>query len=224
MSEETYNKAIRAYNKLLKIYPNDRDGNFNLGLLYCYNLEQWDRAIERFEVLIQNNEQSSGPYVSQAVAYMAKGVYGEARGVLQNYHTRFPDEVWIHERISRVYLCQRRLDLARRQVEKALAIDSTSIYPSLIGDIYNYRGDVIRAENEYQKILKRKEPASQYYGRFRLAALYLSQRQFERSKEQLKQTIALAEKVRDTDQRISSHSYLAQLHFASGNPKKALEE
>jgi tetratricopeptide (TPR) repeat protein len=121
-------------------------------------------------------------------------------------------------------LCQGKSDLALREAEKALSVHPTSIYPSLVGDIYHCKGHLVRAEKAYQKILESEETASQYYGRFRLAALYLSQGRFEDSKRQLKKTSALAERVGDTQGQMWAHSYLAQLDLASGEPEEALEE
>lgn len=224
LSEKTYDKAIEAYNKLLEIYPEDWDGNFNLGTLFCYDLEQWDKAIQRFSVLVQNHAESGLPYVNQAEAYMAKGMYDEAGEVLKNYLISSPDEVWIREMLCHVYLCQGESDLALKEVEKALSVDSASVSPYVIGDIYHYRSDLIRVEKEYQRILEREEPISQYYGRWRLAALYLTQGKFEKAKTQLRQSTALAEKLGDTEQNIWSHSRLAQLYLASGNSDEALEE
>jgi serine/threonine protein kinase/Tfp pilus assembly protein PilF len=224
MSEKTYDKAIAAYNKLLEIYPEDWDGNFDLGTLFCCDLEQWDKAIERFRVLIQNHTENSLPYLNQAEAYMAKGMYDEAVEVLKNYLTSSPEEVGIREMLCNAYLCQGESDLALKEVEKALSIDSTSISPDVIGDIYYYRGDLFRAEKEYQRILDGEEPARQYDGWLRLAALYLSQGRFEKSKTQLRQSIALAEELGDTEQKMWSHSRLAYLHLASGSPEAALEE
>ena len=223
ISEETYDKAIKAYNSLLKVYPEDRCGNFNLGLLY-HDLEEWDEATQRFEVSIGNKEETSGPYVNQAEAYMAMGMYDKARRVLQDYLASFPDEVWVRAKISNAYLCQGKLDLALREAEKALSVDSTSIYPSLIGDISHCEGDLLTAEEAYQKILRREETANQYYGRLKLAALYLSQGRFEDSKREFKKTSAVAEKIGDTEGQMWAHSYLAQLHLASGDPEEAFED
>ncbi len=224
MSEKTYGKAIKANNKVLEIYPEDEAANYNLGILFCRDLEQWDKAIERFDVLIQNGAKAGDPYAYQALAYMAKGMYDRARNVLENYLSSSPNEGWIREKISQVYLSQGKLDLARRVAEEALDIDSASINPSLLGDIFLYQGDLSNAEREYEKMLNTEESASQYEARFRLAAWYLSQGRFGKSKEQVKHMIELSEKAGDLQRMIWSHSYLAQIHLASGNPDKALEE
>ncbi len=224
MSEKTYGKAIKAYNKVLEIYPEDEDANFNLGILFCRDLEQWEKAIERFDVLIQNGADAGDPYVYQAEAYMAEGLYDRARNVLENYLSRSPNEVWIREEMSQVYLSQGKLDLAQKETEESMHIDSTYINPSLLGDIFLYQGDLGKAEREYERMLNTEEITSQYEARSRLAALYLSQGRFEKSKEQVKYIGELAEKAGDLERIIRSHSYLAQIHLASGNPDKALKE
>lgn len=224
MSEQTYNEAINSYNKLLKNYPQDRDANLDLGLMLCYDLEQWDKAIDRFEILIQNQEVSSKPYIAQAEAYMAKGMYNRGKEVLENYLKHFPDEIWIQESISNLYLCQGNLGLAQSEAEKALSNNPLSVSPSLMGDIYHCSGDLIKAEKEYKKMLTDQEPTSEYHARFKLAALYLSQGKFEESKRMIKQMIALTKKNRDTEQKMWSHSYLARIHLASKNPNFALKD
>ncbi len=224
MSEETYDKAIDSYKKLLKNYPYDWDANLNLGLMFCYDLEQWDKAIDRFEVLIQNNEVSIEPYISQAEAYMAKGMYNRSKEILQNYLTTFPEEIWIHESISNLYLCQGKLDLALIEAERGLSKNPSSVSPFLMGDIYYCSGDLPEAEKEYNKMLRSQELTPKYHAGFRLAALYLSQGKFEESKKMLRKTIALAENIGDEEQKMWSRSYLAQVHLASGKPKAALQD
>ena len=223
MSEQTYDEAMDSFQKLLKNYPQDRDANLNLGLMFCYDLEQWDKAIDRFDMLIQNQEVSSEPYIAQAEAYMAKGMYNRAREVLENYLRSFPDQIWIQENISNLYLCQGNLSLALSEAEKALSKNPFSVSNSFMGDIYNCSGDLIEAEKAYQKMLTDQEPISEYHARFKLAALYLSQGKFEESKRMIKQTISLAEKIGDTEQKMWSYSYLARLHLASKNPSFALK-
>jgi serine/threonine protein kinase/tetratricopeptide (TPR) repeat protein len=219
MSEETYGEAIEEYNRLLELYPRDWDGNCMLGCLLSYDLERWDEAVRRFEVLIGDNAETSEPYVYQAEAYMALGMYDKAREVLRNCLSGFPEEVWVREKISTAYVCQRRLNLALKEAQ-----ETSSVRPSLLGDIYHYRGDLAKAEKQYQKLLAAKEPASRCHGRLRLAALYLLQARFEKSKEQLKLISAMAERAGAADWNIWSHSYLAQLHLASGQHDQALEE
>jgi serine/threonine protein kinase/tetratricopeptide (TPR) repeat protein len=224
MSEQTSNRTVQAYSQLLEIYPEDEEANLNLGFLWCYDLEQWDRAIERFEILIRNNPQTSVPYVHQAEAYMAKGMYDRARGPLETCLRLFPDEPWISHRISKAYLCEGELDSALAAIRGAWSVDPATDQHSLMGDIYHCSGDLARAEEIYSGTARTQIPTQQWRGYFRLAALYLSQGRFKDSKDQLKEAAAQARRTKDAEQKRRSHLYLAQVDLASGDPKEALKE
>ena len=224
MSEETHARAIESYERLLREYTGDRGANLNLGLMFCYDLEEWEKATDRFQALIQKNEVSGEPYVAQAEAYMARGMYNRGKEILSNYLTTFPDQVWIGESISNLYLCQGELELALREAGEALSKNPSSVSPSLLGDIYHCSGDLMKAEEEYNKMMEDQEPTSKYHTCFKLAALRLSQGEFEESKRMLKQAITLAEKMGEMERKMWSHFYLARVHLASGKPNHALEE
>ncbi len=224
MSEQTSNRTVQAYSQLLEIYPEDEEANLNLGFLWCYDLEQWDRAIERFEILIRNNPQTSVPYVHQAEAYMAKGMYDRARGPLETCLRLFPDEPWIGHRISKAYLCEGKLDSALAAIRGAWSVDPASDQYSLMGDVYHCSGDLARAEEIYSRTAQTQIPTQQWRGCLRLAALYLSQGRFKDSRNQLEEAAALARRTKDAEQKRRSHLYLAQVDLASGDPKEALKE
>ena len=223
-SETTYDKAIEAYNKLLQLYPDDLKGNNGLGNLYS-NLEEWDKAMERFEVLIKNKDEAYYPYSNQADAYMAKGLYDKAREVLENYINDFSDNAVIRLNLARNYLCQEKYDLALVEVDKAFSVNPADYYIFLIkGDIYSYKGDLIQAEKEYQKLLETEEQTAHLWGRGMLGGLYLLQGRFEKSKEQVKQGIELATKLGEMGWKSLFHTNLSYSHLQSGNHEEALEE
>ena len=223
-SEKTYDKAIEVYNKLLELYPDDVIGNQNLGYIYS-GLEQWDNAIERSEVNIRNKAETFYSYTNLAIAYGAKGFYNKAQEILEYYLNNFSDNASIRWRLARTYLCQGKYDLALVEVDKAFSLAPTD-YDNfwMKGDIYHCKGDLITAEKEYQKLLELEEQAAHLYGRDRLAALYLLQGRFEKSKNQIKQGIELAKKPGEKRWKSDFHSYLAYMHLKSGNPEEALKE
>jgi tetratricopeptide (TPR) repeat protein len=114
--------------------------------------------------------------------------------------------------------------LAQSEAEQALSVDPASIRPCEVGDICHCRGDLTRAEREYQRILEQKDPASRSYGWSRLAALYLSEGKFEKAKAQLLQASALADQVGDAERKMWLHLDLAQLNLARGKPSQAMDE
>ncbi len=183
-SEGKYDKAIEAFNKLVELYPEEKDPYINLALIYR-ELEEWKKSIERFEVLREKGEKSIFIYSNLAITYWYKNDYEKAEEVLKYYLNNFSDNVIINGILARNYLFQGEYDLALREVDKAISLDPT-YYRNLYikGDIYHIKGDLIEAEREYLKLLKADEQVAQRNGKSHLGALYLLKGKFEKSKEQ----------------------------------------
>jgi serine/threonine protein kinase/Tfp pilus assembly protein PilF len=223
-SEKTWDKSIGAYEKLLKLYPEDLIGNNNLGGIYM-GLEEWDKAIERLEVLIQNKDETFYPYYNLAYIFMAKGLYDKSREILEYYLDNFTDNTWIHNGLAMNYLCQGRYDLALAEVDKAFSLNP-ALYDNLElkGAIYHCRGDFVKSEREYQKLLETEEQGVHLAGLRKLGALYLLQGKLEESKSQLKHGIDLPKKVGRVGWKSGFHLALGYIHLRLGSPKEALEE
>lgn len=223
-SEKTYDKAIEAYDELLKIYPDDRIGNNNLGALYV-ELEEWDKAIPLLEVNINNKYESASSFQAIAYSYAAKGLYDKAIDVLELYLNDISDNAFSRFNLADNYLYQGKYNLAQAEAAKAFSLDPKHYYNSLIkGDISNYKQDLINAEKEYLKLLETEEPKAYEEGTKRLGALYLLQGMFEKSKEQVKQGIALAGMLGETEWSSWFHLYLAYMYLKSKNLEEALKE
>ena len=223
-SESTFDKAIKAYDELLEIYPDDFIGNNNLGELYV-DLEDWNKAIQLFDVNIQNKVEAVNSYKHIAYSYAAKGLYDKARDILEFYLSDISDNAFIRFNLADNYLYQGKYNLAQAEAAKAFSLDPKHYYNSLIkGDIYHYKQDLINAEKEYLKLLETEEPKAYVEGTKRLVALYLLQGMFEKSKEQAKQGIALAEMLDEAEWSSWFHLYLASMHLKSKNLKEALKE
>ncbi|GAJ12690.1 unnamed protein product, partial [marine sediment metagenome] len=223
-SEKTFEEAIEAYNKLLDLYPLHMTGNINLGLLY-EELEEWDKASERYNVCIENKDETFYPYFNLATAYNAKGMYDEAEEILEFYIKNYTDNAPIHLYLSWTYYCQGKYDLALVEADKAFSLAPTDYYNLIAkGDIYLYTEDFVKAEKEYQKLLESDEKAAQLNGRALLKALYLMRGKFEESEEQVKQGLELAEKIGETGWEGGFHFFLGYSYLRTGNPEEALKE
>jgi serine/threonine protein kinase/Tfp pilus assembly protein PilF len=223
-SEKTFDKAIETYNELLKIYPDDYIGNNNLGEIYI-DLEEWHKAIPLLEVNIQNKNESVSSYETVAYSYAAKGLYEKARNVLKLYLSDISDNAYIRFNLANNYLYQGKYNLAQTEVEKAFSLDPKHYSNSLIkGDIYHYKQGLSNAEKEYMKLLETEEPKAYEEGTKRLGALYLLQGMYEKSKEQVKQGLALALMLGETEWSSWFHLYLAYMHLTSRNLEEALNE
>jgi serine/threonine protein kinase/Tfp pilus assembly protein PilF len=222
-SENTYGEAIEAYEKLLELYPKESIGNVNLGILYV-NLEEWDKAIEFYNVPIQNNDDTIFPYFNMADAYHAKGLYDKALEVLERYRDNFSDDPLIHYSLALNYLCQEKFDPAQIELDKTSSNLQIWLYVIAKGDLYLYRGDLERAEKVYRQLLEENEMAAQGTAMERLAALYTLQGRFSEAQDQFKQAIELADNIGEIARKSTGHLSLAETYLKAGNPKEALKE
>jgi len=222
--EETYDKAIKAYTKLVKLYPDDEVANINLAILYR-DLDEWDKSAERFEVLKMTGAKSIFIYMNLAIVYWYKGDYEKAGEVLERYLNNISDNVLINGLLAYNYLFQERYDRALVEVDKAISLDPT-IYRNLYikGDIYHIKGDLIQAEREYQKLIETGEKAAELEARDKLGALYLLQGKFDKSVDQLKKGIELAKELGEQSDKSKFQLKLAYLYLKMRKLEEALEE
>jgi len=223
-SEETYDNAVEAYNKLLELYPNDWLGNQILGVIYR-NMEEWDKAIERFEVNIKNRIENFYSYNAQSRAYSNKGFYDKAIKVCENYIIAFSDHFEIRFSLAMNYLCKAEYDNALGEADKAFSLDPVNHWnPYLKGYIYLCKGDLIKAEEEFKKLLNMKQEIAKLFARSRFGFLYLLQGKFEKSIHQNMLGITLAEKADDKIWISEFCVNLSYLYLITGNPRDALKE
>ncbi|UCC38338.1 MAG: protein kinase [Candidatus Aminicenantes bacterium] len=223
-SEETYDKAIEAYSKLLELYPDDRIANTNLGIVYS-NIEEWDKSIERYKVSIQNKDETYFPYFNITLPYMAKGMYDKTTEILEYYVNKFSDNIYIRTGLALNYFIQKKYELGLAEGNKVFSLNPTHFLNFWIrGDFYRYEENFERAEEEYEKMLKTEEPAAHNMGRQRLVALYLSEGKFEKSKDQARGGIELAQNLGETGWESRFRNLLSYIHVRLGNLEEALEE
>jgi serine/threonine protein kinase/Flp pilus assembly protein TadD len=221
-TETTFGKAIEALNNLLKLYPEDGDGNNRLGLIYK-TIEEWDKAIERYEVCVQNKYDRFFYYVNLAEVYMAKGMYERAGEILELFLDQFPDVAWIHGDYAINYLCQRQYEFAHIEADKALDLDPTHYHALWIkGHIFLAQGNFTAAEVEYLKLLRLEEESARLYGRDSLCSLYLSQGRLDDALVQATQGLQLAEQVNDNPWKMWLSCRLAYLYMKAGDYQEAL--
>ncbi|MCK4495560.1 MAG: tetratricopeptide repeat protein, partial [Candidatus Aminicenantes bacterium] len=223
-SEITYKRAIEAYSKLIALYPEDPIGNQCLGNIYV-SLEEWDKAIERLKVAASNKTELYFTYSSLAFCYDAKGMYEKSEEILRYYLDNFSDNAGIHQALAASYIIQGEMDLAMAETEEAFILEPDN-YMNFIrkGDIYLYQGDLVKAEEEFQKRLNTREPVGQGWGMWRLARLYQLQGRFEKAKELFQQAIEHSEKSGQKRWEAWNHWRTGEIDIAAGNPMEALKE
>jgi len=221
---ETYDKSIEAFSKLLELYPDDINGNNVLGIIYA-NIEEWDKAIELHEVNVLNRVEFMYAYTNLADAYSGKGLYDKAKEVLEFYLDNFPDNAYVHHALSSLYIERSELDLAMIEAEKAFKLDPTDHVNFMRkGDIFLYKGDFVKAEEEYKNLLNVKEPVGYAWYFIKLSYLYKLQGRFEKSKSMILQGIKLSKNFGQNVWRSLCHQALAENLRITGNPEESLKE
>jgi tetratricopeptide (TPR) repeat protein len=224
-SEKTCDKAIEAYTKLLDLYPNDRLGNNNLAAIYG-TIEERDKAIKRYEwnTKILKNP-GLLPWGNLARSYEAKGLYDQAREVLEEYAQNFPDSAVLRLRLSGIYIDQGKYDLALDEANKALALDPTDKSAiSRTGEIRLLKGDLIEAEEKFQNYLETGTKDETIEGKDNLAYLYLLEGKFGKSKEQIQQALELSRQAKEPTWESNQHEALGDLLLKTGDFVLALKE
>jgi serine/threonine protein kinase/Flp pilus assembly protein TadD len=222
LTESTYDKAIEAYNNLLALYPEDGDANNRLGLIYK-SIEEWDKALERFEVCIQNRYDRFFFYVNIAEVYMAKGMYERAGQILELYLDEIGDSAWVHGDYAVNYLCQRQYEFAHIEADRAIALDPTHYHALWIkGDIYHSQGNFTAAENQYRSLLAEGEEVARLYGWDSLAGLSVSQGKFDDAIAQATQGLQVAVSLGENPWKMWLSSTLAYINMKSGRYQEAL--
>jgi len=221
-TDETFDKAIEAYEKSLVLYPEDGDANNRLGLIYK-SIEEWDKAIERYEICIGNRYDRFFYYVNAAETFMAKGMYERAGHILELYLDEFDDVAWIHGSYAVNYLCQRQYEFAHIEADRALALDPTHFHAIWIkGDIYHSQEDFFHAEAEYQKLPREAEEVARLYGWDCLGDLYVSQGRWDDAIAQITQALELAESVEERPWQVWLSARMAYMYMRLGNYQEAL--
>ncbi len=220
LSEKTFDKAIVAYEKLLELYPDYSVGYISFGNLFRY-LEEWDKAIEQYEIRIRNGSEDLFPSGTLAIAYKAKGLYDEAKESVENVINNFGDSFWpLHLNLANTYLCQKKFDLALAEADKAFTLAPTDTrHFTYRGDIYLCMGNLIDAENEYMKRFESTKPYDRVVAGLCLARLYALQGKFQKLIEYAEQVDVLVEKIG----REGWHYDVALTYQQSGRLDKALE-
>jgi tetratricopeptide (TPR) repeat protein len=222
-SESTYDKAIEAFNELLKLYPDDSLALGNLASIYV-DLNEYEKAIDYSLTDIQYGDDAALTYTRLAGAYRALQQYQEAQELLEGYITHISDNESVHRSLSTNFIAQGQLESAMAEAKKASFINPKDYRNlRLIGDIYLYQGNLFKAEEEYQRMLEIREPAAAGYRLWRLMNLSFLKGQFTRAIDLLQLILDLSKQVRQNVWEALFLNYLARAKCFVGDYEGALK-
>ncbi|MEE8377913.1 MAG: tetratricopeptide repeat protein, partial [Candidatus Aminicenantaceae bacterium] len=191
LSEETFDKAVEAYEQLLEMYPDDSTGLTNLGLVY-YEIEDFDRAEELFQQSIQSNREGWIAKWNIAETYMGQGYYDKAGLIIEETGRLYPEQSRFPAQMALILVCEGKYDQALGQLERALTMDSGQRVgvTMMRGHIYLLKGDFDRAEKEYKTF--GESISSRRIG---LSTVYVAQGKYREALNQLESKPVFSEAV-----------------------------
>jgi serine/threonine protein kinase/Tfp pilus assembly protein PilF len=207
------------YQKVLELYPLDPTANINLGFRFIVR-EEWDKAIERYEVLIRNKVRTS--FIDNAaLAYMGKGMFDKAKEVCE-YVANNVSEQGIDIELPYVYLNQGDYERALAEAEKIERVQPRDYY--MRGDIFFLKGDFEAAEEEYKNLLESKEASDQFRAHYFLCWLYKTQGKFKKAEDETNQAIELGKKYKQEGWRWSGSAAVIDLKMILGKTREAFND
>ncbi|OGD22997.1 MAG: hypothetical protein A2W03_04450 [Candidatus Aminicenantes bacterium RBG_16_63_16] len=223
-SEKSYGQALAALEKLIATYPDDISGGNNLAILYS-QMGEIEKAIERWRVCIQAGTEDVVIYRNLSGAYEHIGAYDKSIEVQESYIKNFGDSAIMRRDLALTYLALGKNDLALAELDKAIALSPTAWEDIRTkGDICLYMDNLSGAEEEYQKLLPRKEADGKGWGMVRLIGLYTLQGRFGEAKKVTQEFLAYAGKLGQSRWIRTFRVTLSYAERRSGHPEAALRE
>ncbi|HXL58211.1 MAG TPA: tetratricopeptide repeat protein, partial [Chitinophagaceae bacterium] len=119
--------AISAYQKALDANPNYGVALRRMADVYYNNLEDYNKALEYFNLALQDDEENSGDcYYKAGWIYMEQEKYSEAIIVLQKAADYDAKDAGSREQLGYAYYMLNKYDDAIYQFNKAVELDSQS--------------------------------------------------------------------------------------------------
>ncbi|MBW1915601.1 MAG: hypothetical protein JRI86_11820, partial [Deltaproteobacteria bacterium] len=187
------------------------------------DLEEWDNAVDEYKISLKDDGVTS--YYALAEAYEAKGLYDMAEELLSFYLNNISDNAFILRRLTHIYILQNKYELAIAEADRASAISPNSFQDfKLKGDIYVFKGDLIKSEQEYRKLLESGRTPNKLFGRLMLSYLFLLSGKFNESLNQVRLGLELAERSGQWAWYLIFKRSLIYEYLKSGNLGEALKE
>jgi len=223
-SEKTYDKALEAYNRSLKIWPDDTTASHNAGLIY-YMLEEWEQAVPYYENAVNNRTDFLGSYEALAECYRYLGEHEKAKNLLDNCLKTRGDLATFHRSLAFYYLDIKDFETALAEAEKACTLEPDNFWNiDALASVYVYQEDLKKADDTYWKLMQLPEPGAGYLAANGLCTLNLIRGKFGEAKSTLERGIGNAVNLGIKWGEAEWRAKLAYILSREGAHEKALEE
>ncbi len=145
--EESYEKAIEAYQKILDIYPNDYQANYHLGQLFRIS-EEWDKAIGCFIMALKEDRSSIYALNEIIICYLNTGEFDKAEELIRTYRNENKSDI-----LNMILRNSYFLKIAQNKLGSASSIvDSRNLFAEKSGSKTKFnKGLIYFLEGKYKE-------------------------------------------------------------------------
>jgi len=223
-SDRTAAKAAEALEKLLAIYPDDTFVNTKCSYFYL-GYDIWDKAAECAQAAIRNGDKTYYPFSYLATIYFATGFPEKAKEVAESGILAIGDDSNLRYDLADYFLYQGKFQEAMTEVDKAVALSPEAEYgPFYRGSLFLYQGDLARAAEEFDGLLKLKNPSARLYHLWWTAQLDVLRGKFKAAGTKLGQAVSVLEGMNEKNLASAFRWLAAYDLFRTGRHREALAE
>jgi tetratricopeptide (TPR) repeat protein len=121
-NENEHEKAIKEFEKALKLFPNDEDSLFNLGFVYA-DMGDNAKAYESFKALINTNPKHIEAFNNLGLLFAKQGKYSDAVFVYEKGIEHNPEAALLYNNMGNVYYDTGKYEKALQCFKKAGDLD-----------------------------------------------------------------------------------------------------
>lgn len=154
-NENRFEEAVGAFQRCLKLDPNNVKAEDNLGLSFA-GLGRADDAVSAYQTAMEWQKNSvrknAGPFIDMADLLLDQNRTAEAISYLKQALEIAPRDFKAHELLGKAYSRLDQLPQAQNELEQAVALaPQNPNLPCILGPLYHKQGLMEKAKNELDR-------------------------------------------------------------------------
>jgi serine/threonine protein kinase/Flp pilus assembly protein TadD len=182
-------RAISNLEKIIELYPEDKDAYVSLGLIKKYETHDLKGAAANFEEAVELDPYHREALNQLAYAYSDLGHFEKAIWAINKYIEVAPDEANAYDSRGEILAMNGKLDEAITSYEKANQLEP-GFSRFRLADLYMYRGDFAKADSLFRAIASDAREITRANGRLALTKMPRYQGKFSEALRLLEVGIA----------------------------------